>query len=163
MAEFQALLRGTAEWKPHQLAKAGDIAKLAEAATALAETVKSALSLSRNGMEVVKLLAALQNINPLLAALDAVADEVLVQINDLKNAGFFYLYIDPYFQGNVDPKASFDLGFEQLRDEGGKRIWITKDGNGNDQETTTEPTLGDLEKKNVRPAYVTPRRLIPGG
>ena len=163
MAEFQALLRGTAEWKPHQLAKAGDIAKLAEAATALAETVKSALSLSRNGMEVVKLLAALQNINPLLAALDAVADEVLVQINDLKNAGFFYLYIDPYFQGNVDPKASFDLGFEQLRDEGGKRIWITKDGNGNEQETTTEPTLGDLEKKNVRPAYVTPRRLIPGG
>ena len=86
-------------------------------------------------MEVVKLLAALQNINPLLAALDAVADEVLVQINDLKNAGFFYLYIDPYYKPNVTPKASFDLGFEQLRDEGGKRIWITKDGNGNEQET----------------------------
>ena len=163
MAEFQSLLRGSAEWKPHQLAKAGDIAKLAEAATALAETVKSALSLSRNGMEVVKLLAALQNINPLLTALDAVADEVLVQITDLKNAGFFYLYIDPYYKPNVTPKASFDLGFEQLRDEGGKRIWITKDGNGNEQETTTVPTKGDLDKKTARPAYVTPRRLIPGG
>ena len=68
MAEFQPLLAATAEWKPHQIAKAGDIAKLADAATALAETVKSALSLSRNGMEVVKLMAQLQNINPLLTA-----------------------------------------------------------------------------------------------
>ena len=39
MAEFQPLLAATAEWKPHQIAKAGDIAKLADAATALAETV----------------------------------------------------------------------------------------------------------------------------
>ena len=32
MAEFQALLRAKAEWKPHQIAKAGDIGALAEAA-----------------------------------------------------------------------------------------------------------------------------------
>ena len=92
MAEFQALLTATAEWKPHQIAKAGDIAALAEAATTLAETVKSSLSLARSGMEVVKLLAALQNINPILMALDALADEVLKQITDLKEAVYWYLY-----------------------------------------------------------------------
>jgi len=65
MAEFSALLTAKAEWKPHQLAKAGDIAALADAATTLAETVKATLSLATAGMEVVKLLAQLQNINPL--------------------------------------------------------------------------------------------------
>ena len=77
MAEFSALLTAKAEWKPHQIAKAGDIASLAAAATTLAETVKSTLSLASAGMEVVKLLATLQNINPLLVALEALEDEVL--------------------------------------------------------------------------------------
>ena len=162
-SQFQQLLTAKAEWKPHQIAKAGDIAKLAEAATGLAETVKSALYLSRNGMEVVKLLAVLQNINPLLTALDLLADEVLKQINDLKNAGYFYLYIDPYYKGNVKPKASFDLGFEQLRDEGGKRKWQKKDKLGNWNETVDVPTQADLDLENARPMYVLPRRLIPGG
>ena len=88
MAEFQALLTTKAEWKPHQLAKAGDIAQLAEAASTLADTVKSALSLSRNGMTVLKFLSELQNINPVIAALNALADEVLQQINDLKEIIF---------------------------------------------------------------------------
>ena len=70
MAEFEALLTAKAEWKPHQIAKAGDISALASAATNLADIVKSSLELARNGMEVVKLLAALQNINPILVALD---------------------------------------------------------------------------------------------
>ena len=56
MAEFQALLTAKAEWKPHQIAKAGDIASLAAAATTLAETVKSTLSLASAGLDVVKLL-----------------------------------------------------------------------------------------------------------
>ena len=161
--QFQQLLTATAEWKPHQIAKAGDIAKLADAATALAETVKSALSLSRNGMAVVKLLATLQNINPLLTALDAVADEVLDQIHDLRHGGYFYLYVDPYFKGNVTPKASFDLGLEQLRDESGKRYWEKKDSFGNWSKTTTKPTMADLDSDTARPLYVTPHRMIPGG
>ena len=49
MAEFSALLTAKAEWKPHQIAKAGDIASLAAAATTLAETVKSTLSLASAG------------------------------------------------------------------------------------------------------------------
>ena len=163
MAEFQPLLAATAEWKPHQIAKAGDIAKLADAATALAETVKSALSLSRNGMEVVKLMAQLQNINPLLTALDAVADEVLKQIYDLKHGGYYYLYIDAYYIGNVTPKPSFDMGFEQLRDEGGKRKWQKKGPYGNWTNTIEVPTLAELDNGTARPMYLKPRRLIPGG
>ncbi len=50
MAEFQALLRAKAEWKPHQIAKAGDISALAESAKSLAETVKSTLSLASASM-----------------------------------------------------------------------------------------------------------------
>ena len=84
MAEFQALLRAKAEWKPHQIAKAGDIGALAEAAKSLAEVVKETLSLASIAMEIVKLLAMLQSINPLLMALEALADEVLKQIQDIK-------------------------------------------------------------------------------
>ena len=84
MAEFQALLRAKAEWKPHQIAKAEDISALAESAKSLAETVKSTLSLASAAMEIVKLLAMLQQINPLLIALEALADEVLKAIQDLK-------------------------------------------------------------------------------
>ena len=115
-----------AEWKPYQIAAAGEIAALAESASALADTVKETLTLANLGMSAVKLLAQLQNINPLLIALDALADEVLEEIANLKEAGYYYLYIDPYFIKNVTPEPAFTYGFEQLRDEGGKRIFLTK-------------------------------------
>ena len=70
MAEFQALLRAKAEWKPHQIAKAGDIQTLAKGAASLAQTVKDTLGLAEAAMEIVKFLAMLQQINPLLIALD---------------------------------------------------------------------------------------------
>ena len=162
MAEFQALLTATAEWKPHQIAKAGDIAALAEAATTLAETVKSSLSLARSGMEVVKLLAALQNINPILMALDALADEVLKQITDLKEAGYWYLYIDPYYEPNVTPTQKYDYGFEQLRDEAGIRYW-EKLEKGNWVKTTVLPTQAELDQEKARALLATPRKLIAGG
>ena len=163
MAEFEALLTAKAEWKPHQIAKAGDIAALAAAATSLAETVKSSLSLASAGMEVVKLLAALQNINPILFALNKLADEVLKQIHDLKEAGYWYLYIDPYFQPNVTPTEKYDYGFEQLRNQGGDRIWQKKDDNGNYVDTTITPTAAEIKIKKVRPKLATPRKLIPAG
>ena len=151
MAEFEALLTAKAEWKPHQIAKAGDISALASAATNLAEIVKSSLELARNGMEVVKLLAALQNINPILVALDKLADEVLKQIHDLKEAGYWYLYVDPYFKGNVTGTHPFDYGFEQLRNEAGKRYWQIKNDSGNWEDTTTKPEMIDLDQKKDRP------------
>ena len=115
-----------AEWKPYQIAAAGEIQALADTAAALAETVKETLTLANLGMEAVKLLAKLQNINPLLIALDLLADEILKEIDNLKKAGFYYLIIDPYFIKNVTPAPAFTYGFEQLRDDGGKRIFLAK-------------------------------------
>ena len=116
-----------AEWKPYQIAAAGEIQALADTAAALAETVKETLTLANLGMSAVKLLAELQSINPLLIALDALADKVLEEIANLKEAGYYYLYIDPYFIKNVTAEPAFTYGFEQLRDEGGKRLFLLKD------------------------------------
>ena len=168
MAEFSALLTAKAEWKPHQIAKAGDIATLANAASALADTVKSTLSLASAGMEVVKLLAMLQNINPLLIALEALADEVLKQIQDLKEAGYWYLYVDPYYEGNVSPTQKYNYGFEQLRNLAGDLIWSYKDGSGNWSDKTdgvwnSAPTLAKIHSDDAKPHLASPRKLIPGG
>jgi len=168
MAEFTALLTAKAEWKPHQIAKAGDIATLANAASALADTVKSTLSLASAGMEVVKLLAMLQNINPLLIALEALADEVLKQIQDLKEAGYWYLYVDPYYEGNVSPTQKYNYGFEQLRNQAGDLIWSYKDGSGNWSDKTdgvwnSTPTLAKINSDDAKPHLASPRKLIPGG
>ena len=163
MAEFQALLRAKAEWKPHQIAKAGDISALAESAKSLAETVKSTLSLASAAMEIVKLLAMLQQINPLLIALEALADEVLKAIQDLKEAGFYYLYIDPYFIKNVTPYPAFTYGFEQLRNKNGDLLWLQKDEFDNLIQTTTVPTQAQLDSEYFVPHLASPRKLIPGG
>jgi len=168
MAEFGALLTAKAEWKPHQIAKAGDIATLASAASALAETVKSSLSLASAGMEVVKLLAMLQNINPLLIALEALADEVLKQIQDLKEAGYWYLYVDPYYERNVTPTQKYSYGFEQLRNQAGDLIWSYKDDSGNwsdktDGKWNPAPTLAKINADEAKPHLASPRKLIPGG
>jgi len=163
MAEFQALLRAKAEWKPHQIAKAGDIGALAEAAKSLAETVKETLSLAETAMEIVKLLAMLQSINPLLIVLEALADEVLKQINDIKNAGFWYLYVDPYFIKNVNPAPSFTYGFEQLRNNSGERLWLSKDRFENLVETTVTPSDANIAAGQSIPFLATPRKLVPGG
>ena len=163
MAEFQALQTATAEWKPHQIAKAGDIASMAKAAGDLATVVKETLSLASAGMEVVKLLAMLQNINPLLIALEALADEVLKQIQDLKEAGYWYLYVDPYYKPNVTPQQKYNYGFEQLRNLAGDLIWSHKDGNGNWTDSTDIPTLAKIKSDDAKPHYASPRKLIPGG
>ena len=157
-----------AEWKAYQIAAAGDIAALAEGAAALADTVKSTLTLANVAMEVVKLLAQLQSINPLLIALDALADEILKQLADLKEAGYYYLFVDPYFIKNVNPEPAFTYGFEQLREEGGDRVWMTRmvddQGNlGEEIETTETPTDAQIKSKSARPKLSTPRKLIPGG
>jgi len=160
---FQSLLTASAEWKPQQIAKAGDIATLANAAANLAGIVKDSLALASAGMEVVKLLAVLQSINPILEALNDLAEEVLAQIRDLKDAGYWYLYIDPYFIGNVSPKQKYNYGFEQLRNPAGDRLWEKKDASGNYVETTTTPTKAELNQKISRPRLATPRKSVPGG
>ena len=147
-----------AEWKPYQIAAAGEIQTLADSAAALAGTVKETLTLANTAMSVVKLLAQLQTINPLLMALDALAEEILSQISNLKEAGYYYLYVDPYFIKNVTPEPAFTYGFEQLRDAGGKLLWLT-----NEVETNSVPTQAQLDDKTSKPFLATPRKLIPGG
>jgi hypothetical protein len=119
-------------------------------------------------MEVVKLLAMLQNINPLLIALEALADEVLKQIQDLKEAGYWYLYVDPYYEGNVSPTQKYNYGFEQLRNLAGDLIWSYKDGSGNWSDKTDgvwnpAPTLAKIHTDDAKPHLASPRKLIPGG
>ena len=161
------------EWKPYQIAAAGEIQALADSAEALATTVKETLTLANLGMSAVKLLAELQSINPLLIALEALADEILKEIDNLKKAGFYYLIIDPYYIKNVTPSPAFTYGFEQLRDEGGKRIFLTKikDAEGNptgewDEQSEAPPIFPKQEQitsGDVKPFLATPRKLIPGG
>ena len=152
------------EWKPYQVADAGEIGALAESAAALADTVKSTLTFARQAMTVVKILAQLQNINPLLIALDALADEVLKQIANLKEAGYYYLMVDPYFVKNVTPKPAFTYGFEHTRNEGGDRLWNWLLGQRTERGITTiEPTQQQLDDNWVEPVLSTPRKLVPGG
>ena len=152
------------EWKPYQVADAGEIGALAESAAALADTVKSTLTFARQAMTVVKILAQLQNINPLLIALDALADEVLKQIANLKEAGYYYLLVDPYFVKNVTPKPAFTYGFEHTRNEGGDRLWNWLLGHRTERGITAiEPTQQQLDDNWVEPVLSTPRKLVPGG
>ena len=165
-----------AEWKAYQIAAAGDIAALAESAAALADTVKETLTLANLGMEAVKLLAQLQNINPLLIALDALADEVLKEIANLKEAGYYYLMIDPYFIKNVTPEPAFTYGFEQLRNKGGELLWKSKikdsagewtglyeEKPGASTHHADFPNAAQLKSEDVKPSLAVPRKLIPGG
>ena len=177
-----------AEWKPYTIAAAGDIQKIADSAAALATTVKETLTLANLGMEAVKLLAQLQTINPLLIALDKLAEEILKEIQNIKEAGLYYLIVDPYYKKNVDPtKDSWVYGFEQVRNEAGALMWRQKlldikgDWTGEYVEAPSArgfPTTANLddtlpkdEKTGkpkdwaplVEPILTTPRKLIPGG
>ena len=159
-----------AEWKPFQIAAAGEIQALADSAAALADTVKETLTLANLGMSAVKILAQLQNINPLLIALDALADEVLKEIANLKEAGYYYLMIDPYFIKNVTPEPAFTYGFEQLRTKGGNRLFLLKDKDTGEYLEVAErrgihefPTQAQLDSEEAKPLLATPRKLIPGG
>jgi len=144
------------------------------------------LTLANMGMSVVKLLAELQSINPLLIALDKLAEEIIKEIQNIKEAGYYYLYVDPYYKPNVDPKKAFNYGFEQVRDEAGALLWRQKlldikgDWTGEYVEAPSArgfPSVADLDDtlpkdENgktksfaplVEPILATPRKLIPGG
>lgn len=169
-ATFQALQRLSLEWHPYQIAGGrSDISILARTAKDLAATVKTTLSLANVAMELVKLAATLQQVNPLLMALEALADDVLNQLYNLKEAGFYYLYVDPYYKKNVAAKPAFTYGFEQLRNQAGDRLWLKEDVGpagvmmGTWSETTTTPSKAELQAGTHRPYLATPRKLIPGG
>ena len=84
-----------AEWKSQKLGDIGEIAAVAEGAKGAAEAVATTLTLASTAMELVKLLAQLQSVNPLLIALNLLADEVLKALSDIKEAGYWMLWVDP--------------------------------------------------------------------
>ena len=153
-----------AEWKSQKLGDIGEIAAVAEGAKGAAEAVATTLTLASTAMELVKLLAQLQSVNPLLIALNLLADEVLKALSDIKEAGYWMLWVDPYFAENVkaaktdatDPANM--IGFERQRDAGGAIIYETE---------TTAPfnvkTVNINGKLEKLPALVTPFKMVKGG
>jgi hypothetical protein len=150
-------------WKKWTIADAGTIKDIAETAKELAENISTTSELATTAMKVVKVISELQSANPFLKALELLADETIAAIQDLKNAGFYYLYVDPYYKKNVAPKSVDTFGFEQLRDTSGRELFWNP--NHADPESTTIHKDGVPPSK--QPLYeakiAMPRKLVAGG
>jgi hypothetical protein len=148
-----------AEWKSQKLGDIGDIAKVAEGAKGAAEAVQVTLSLASTAMELVKLLAQLQSANPLLLLLNALADEVLSALNDIKEAGYWMLWVDPYYVKNVQAAKigkGETFGLEIQRDEAGNIIY--------EMDASGAQKTAAVNGKNIKlPKLVTPFKIIRGG
>ena len=148
-----------AEWKSKKLGDIGEIAAVAEGAKGAAEAVQVTLSLANAAMELVKLIAQLQSANPLLLLLNALADEVLAALNDIKEAGYWMLWVDPYYVKNVQAAKigkGETFGLEIQRDEAGNIVYET-DASGAQK-------TANVNGKNIKlPKLVTPFKIIRGG
>ncbi len=154
----------TPEWNKYTLANAGTIKDIAETAATLAEQIKTTSVLANAAMTTVKWIAELQSVNPFLSALDALADELLKAISDIKEAGYYFLLVDPYSpKNNVTPVASEGLGFEVLRDEAGRRIWWNPTADVPEATQIPEPVPFGPERSAYSQKLVYPRKLVAGG
>ena len=151
------------KWGKWTSADAGTIKEIAKTAETLAEQVQTTSVLASSAMTVVKWIAELQSVNPVFKALDALADEILKAVQDIKNAGYYYLIVDPYspkknVEPYVDPAGA--LGFEVIRDEAGRELFW--DPNAADPEGSTTaiyPGMGSPHEFK----FATPRKLVAGG
>ena len=154
-----------AEWQSQKLGDIGEIASVAEGAKGAAEAVQATLTLANTAMELVKLLAQLQSANPLLLALNALADEVLKALNDIKEAGYWMLWVDPYYVKNVKaakiPKGE-TFGLEVQRNEAGEIIYeMVEDASGR---SDPYPKTTEVNGKTIPlPKLVTPFKIVRGG
>lgn len=151
------------KWKKWTIADAGTIKDIAETAAELAEQIKTTSVLATTAMGVVKVISELQSANPFLKALELLADETIAAIQDIKNAGFYYLYVDPYYMKNVQPRSVKTYGFEQLRDLSGRELFWNP--NHADPESTTIHKEGvPISKRSLYEAKLAmPRKLVAGG
>jgi hypothetical protein len=148
-----------AEWQKWTMAQGGILKDIADTAGELATQIKTTSVLASTAMGAVKLVAELQSTNLFIKALDAVADELLDQLEDWKEAGYYYLLVDPYFTINVTPTKSAVYGIKQERNRGGDRLWW--DGVSDDTITPNRTTSG--RDKADKPRLITPHTLVPGG
>ena len=151
------------KWGKWTNADAGTIKDIAETASTLAEQIKTTSVLANAAMTTVKWVAELQSVNPFLAALDKLADELLKAIGDIKNAGYYYLIVDPYSpKKNVEAKIEAALGWEVVRDKAGRRqYWNPSAPDPEDTVTVNMPT-GD-KGLSYEPKLAYPRKLVAGG
>ena len=113
-----------AEWKKWTIADAGTIKDIADTAKELAEGLKTASDLAVTATTVTKWIAELESINPFIKALELIADELIKAIQDTRNAGYYYLLVDPYSgRPNVTPINTKVKGFEWCRNSSGQRLY----------------------------------------
>ena len=149
------------EWKKWTIADSGTVKDIAEQAKTLAEAVKTTSTFASTAMGLVKVISELQNANIFLAALDKVADELIKSIHDMKEAGYYYLYVDPYWKKNVDAIVEDVYGFEVLRDDSGRRLFWNP--SAADPEGTTTTSVPPFASATYVPKLVMPRKLFAGG
>lgn len=151
------------EWKKWTIADAGTIKDIAETAAELAEQIKTTSVLATTAMGVVKVIAELQSANPFLKALELLADEVIKALQDMKEAGYYYLLVDPYLTENVELVKKKAYGFEVLRDSSGRELaWNPKSENA--EGTTIHKGGVPIGKEgDFEPKIALPRKLVVGG
>ena len=129
-----------AEWKKWTIADAGTIKDIADTAKELAEGLKTASDLAVTAATVTKWIAELESINPFIKALELIADELIIAIQDTRNAGYYYLLVDPYYTKNVTPTNTKVKGFEICRNSSGQRLyWNPNSENPEATITTSVP------------------------
>jgi len=134
-------------WGRWTMASSGTLVDIAEQVKTLAEALKSSSNLAMKAMTAVKWIAELNAANAYAAVLNELADNMLAAIKDLKNAGYWYLLVDPYSDPKtVNPEPHKKLGWKHLRDGSGRRIWwkplghVYKDEDGKEQNILPEDT-----------------------
>ena len=173
-SKIDALTAGEAgpapEWKKWTIADAGTIKDIAEGAKKLAEGMSTASDFATTAMKIVKVISELQSANPFLKALEILADETIKAIQDLKNAGYFYLYVDPYWKKNVQTKNIKTYGFEILRDQSGRELYWNPTVNNAEGTTTYKANVrnramdsGGGSFRDYEPKLAMPRKLVAGG
>ena len=166
-SKIDALTAGEAgpapEWKKWTIADAGSIKHIATTAKELAEGMSTASDFATTAMKIVKVISELQSANPFLKALEILADETIKAIQDLKNAGYFYLYVDPYWKKNVQTKNIKTYGFEILRDQSGRELYWNPTVNNAEGTTTHKANVPRRTQKDYEPKLAMPRKLVAGG
>jgi hypothetical protein len=153
----------TPEWKKWTIADAGSIKHIATTAKELAEGMSTASDFATTAMKIVKVISELQSANPFLKALEILADETIKAIQDLKNAGYFYLYVDPYWKKNVETKIIKTYGFEILRDKSGREIFWNPTAANAEGTTTNKANVPSGKERDYEPKLAMPRKLVAGG
>ena len=178
-------------WGRWTMATGGSLIEIAEKAATLAEELKSSVALASAAMTAVKWIAELSAANLYAALLNKLADQMLAAISDLKNAGYWYLLVDPYLTKNVDAEPPKKLGWKYLRDSSGRRIWwkpkghrisetefilpedtTCSDGSARMEELLGRPVNGkgnncpnenEVMRGGWEPKLVWPRKVVRGG